>query len=71
MDKRSMRRPDALLSTTSGERSITPERKRLVVLGVVLRPDGVLVIQAACDDNRRRQWEGEFRRLIGSFKLEE
>src|SRR5205807_894862 len=48
----------------------TPERKRFVVLGVVPRPDGVLVIQAECDDNRRLQWEGEFRRLIGSFKLE-
>jgi hypothetical protein len=48
----------------------TPERKRFAVLGVVPRPDGVLVIQAECDDNRRPQWEGEFRRLIGSFKLE-
>jgi hypothetical protein len=46
-----------------------PERKRFVVLGVVPSPDGVLVIQAECDDNRRRLWEGEFRRLIGSFKL--
>ena len=48
----------------------TPERKRFVILGVVPRPNWVLVVQAECDDNRRPRWEGEFRRLIGSFKLE-
>ncbi len=44
---------------------------RYVLLGVVNRPEGVVVLQFECEWPRRDFWEQEFRALLETFKLGE
>jgi hypothetical protein len=48
----------------------TKDRERFVVLGVVARPEGPIMVWAECDYARRPIWEAEFRKLVGSYKVE-
>jgi hypothetical protein len=54
----------AKLHVTNGE-----NRERYVVLGIVSRPEGVVVLKCDCDWQRRDFWEQEFTALIGTFRL--
>jgi hypothetical protein len=54
----------AKLHVTNGE-----NRERYVVLGIVSRPEGIVVLKGDCDWQRRDFWEQEFTALIGTFRL--
>jgi hypothetical protein len=47
----------------------SPDRQRFVVLAVVQQPEHVLAIQCECDSKRRSLWEGDFKQLLGTFRL--
>ncbi len=48
----------------------SPDRQRFVVLAVVQQPERVLAIQCECDWKRRSLWEGDFKQLLSTFRLQ-
>jgi hypothetical protein len=47
----------------------TEERKRFVVLGVVNRPENLIVLVGECPWDRRADWEPKFDKMLESFRV--